>query len=122
MTRLKHMLSSGAIAAILAASALAGSAASAGAERLRDYIYSDSYGNLVIYSRAGYKRIVVGKGYLADELSEYSGTTSDEPHVVRADEAQTYRDCYRPPVVVYGRSFMYGLRDGEMPEISPCAD
>jgi len=121
MMRLKHWLASGGIASVLAAACLAGSATGAGAERLRDYIYADSYGNLVIYSRAGFKRIVVGKGYLADELSEYS-RANDEPHVVRADEEPYYRDCYRPPVVVYGRSFMYGLRDGEMPETSPCAD
>ena len=122
MMRLKHWLASGGIACVLAAAFLTGGATGAGAERLRDYIYADSYGNLVIYSRAGFKRIVVGKGYLADELADDSGASGDEPHVVRADEEPYYRDCYRPPVVVYGRSFMYGLRDGEMPEISPCAE
>ena len=29
------------------------------------------------------------------------------------------RDCYRPPVFVKGRSYMYGLSDGEMPEPQP---
>jgi hypothetical protein len=37
-----------------------------------------------------------------------------------ADEISGYSDCYRPPVLVKGRSYMYGLSDGEMPELSPC--
>ena len=28
--------------------------------------------------------------------------------------------CYQPPVFVKGRSYMYGLSDGEMPNLSPC--
>ena len=36
-----------------------------------DRVYADSFGNLVIHSRSGYKRIVVGAGHLAEELAGY---------------------------------------------------
>ena len=36
-----------------------------------DRVYADSFGNLVIHSRSGYKRIVVGAGHLAKELAGY---------------------------------------------------
>ncbi len=36
-------------------------------------VHADSFGNLVIYSPAGYKRIVVGKGYLAPEFARLHG-------------------------------------------------
>jgi len=86
----------------------------------RDHVYADSFGNLVIESAAGYKRIVVGEGKLAKELSAYVG--DDRPRVEYLDRsAAVYGgDCYRPPVFVKGRSYMYGLSDGEMPELSPC--
>jgi hypothetical protein len=31
-----------------------------------------------------------------------------------------YEDCYRPPHLWKGRSYMYGLPDGEVPQ-APCA-
>ena len=74
-----------------------------------DRAYADSFGNLVIDSATGYKRILVGEG--------------GQPKVLYMDRAGNYadeRDCYRPPAFVKGRSYMYGLADGEMPEISPC--
>ncbi|RWB05898.1 hypothetical protein [Mesorhizobium sp.] len=86
----------------------------------RDRVYADSFGNLVIESAAGYKRILVGEGKLAKELSDYVG--ANQPKIVYQDEPDdvSSRDCYRPPVFVKGRSYMYGLSDGEMPELSPC--
>ncbi|TJW82577.1 MAG: hypothetical protein E5X43_23765 [Mesorhizobium sp.] len=86
----------------------------------RDRVYADSFGNLVIESAAGYKRILVGEGNLAKELSDYIG--AGRPKIVYQDESDdvSSRDCYRPPVFVKGRSYMYGLSDGEMPELSPC--
>lgn len=104
--------------AVLTGAAVAiGSAPASAAERHRDYIYADTYGNLVIYSSAGYKRIIVGKGHLAGELQDYTDS-GDAPNVVRAGEDEYARraDCYRPPVMVRGNSFMYGLTDGEIPE------
>ncbi|RWO57730.1 hypothetical protein [Mesorhizobium sp.] len=86
----------------------------------RDRVYADSFGNLVIESAAGYKRILVGEGELAKEMSDYVG--AGRPKIVYQDEPDdvSSRDCYRPPVFVKGRSYMYGLSDGEMPELSPC--
>ncbi|SIT57686.1 conserved hypothetical protein [Mesorhizobium prunaredense] len=86
----------------------------------RDRVYADSFGNLVIESAAGYKRILVGKGNLAKELSDHTG--AGQPKIIYEDDPDdiSSRDCYRPPVFVKGRSYMYGLSDGEMPELSPC--
>ena len=107
--------------ALAAAAALGGASPGEAAERSRDHIYADSFGNLVVYSRAGYKRIVVGKGHLAAELNAYAAGGPDEPNVVRLDSENDYasrRDCYRPPVLLKGRSYMYGLEEGEIPEPS----
>jgi hypothetical protein len=108
---------------VVAAALLAGSmafAAPAGAET-RDHVYADSFGNLVIESAAGYKRILVGEGKLAKELSAYVGAGQPKADYYEdSDERVERRDCYRPPVFVKGRSYMYGLSDGEMPELSPC--
>lgn len=97
-----------AVAIGFAAPALAGT---------RDRVYADSFGNLVIESAAGYKRILVGEGNLAKELSDYTG--AGQIYENDADDVSS-RDCYRPPVFVKGRSYMFGLSDGEMPELSPC--
>lgn len=116
-------------AAVLAAGMSVGAAADALAwGRYRDHIYADSFGNLVIQSPSGYKRIVVGQGHLAKELSDYEGKT-DEPSTVYLDDNGGYRDgssyyrddCYRPPHLWKGRSYMYGLPDGVVPQ-APCAD
>jgi hypothetical protein len=109
------------LAALLVAVATVGSAAPALADsRHQDRVYADSFGNLVIDSAAGYKRILVGEGKLAKELSAY--TSAGQPKVIyeSAPDDLRGRDCYRPPVFVKGRSYMYGLSDGEMPELSPC--
>ncbi|PZV34253.1 hypothetical protein [Mesorhizobium kowhaii] len=110
------------LAALIVAASVVGLAAPvlAGA-RHQDRVYADSFGNLVIDSAAGYKRILVGKGRLAKQMSDY--TSAGQPKVIyenEADEITGYSDCYRPPVFVKGRSYMYGLSDGEMPELSPC--
>jgi hypothetical protein len=108
---------------LFAAALLAGSAAvpSAPAEaRARDHVYADSFGNLVIESAAGYKRILVGEGRFARELADYVDAGQTEVDTYRETSGSVERDCYRPPVFVKGRSYMYGLSDGEMPELSPC--
>jgi hypothetical protein len=87
----------------------------------RDHAYADSFGNLVVYSSAGYKRIVVGKGYLADKFA--SAAESDGPHVVRLHrEPGRYayiRGAYAHrgecAVLLHGRSYMYGLPDNVVP-------
>lgn len=86
-----------------------------------DHAYADSFGNLVIDSATGYKRILVGEGAMARKMADY--TNAGQPKVLYLDRSNGYagdRDCYRPPAFVKGRSYMYGLADGEMPEISPC--
>lgn len=93
-----------------------------------DRVYADSFGNLVIESAAGYKRILVGEGREAERLSKYvnagqSDSGYDQPEVIysnRADEV-VREGCYRPPVLVKGRSYMYGFDQGEIPlQGGPC--
>ena len=99
---------------------LAITAATPAAAWERDRVYADSFGNLVIESAAGYKRILVGEGKAAREWSGH--TDAGHPNMIYESESDEIGmlDCYRPPVFVKGRSYMYGLSDGEMPELSPC--
>jgi hypothetical protein len=107
-------------AAVLAGAAVIGISGSASAgNRLHEYVYSDSFGNLIVQSPYGYKRIIVGEGRLARKLSSYSG--GHEPNVVYADPEDGYyyyQGCYRPAVLLKGRGYMYGLPDGVLPEPS----
>ena len=106
-------------AAVLAGLATAIAAPAEAGLRHHDRVYADSFGNLVIDSAAGYKRIIVGEGKLAKKLSEY--TSAGQPDVVYDDADEPGAPgCYQPPVLVKGRSYMYGLSDGEMPNLSPC--
>jgi hypothetical protein len=122
-----RFISSAVCGAMLAATATALSVADASAwSRFHDHIYADSFGNLVIQSPNGYKRIVVGQGHLAGKLKSYEGVR--DPDVVYLDEddesyegGALYRDCYRPPYRWKGRSYMYGLPDHVVPQ-APCAD
>ena len=115
---------SNSVRASVAAAVLAGWATTIAAPaeaglRHHDRVYADSFGNLVIDSAAGYKRIIVGEGKLAKRLSEY--TSAGQPDVVYDDADEPGAPgCYQPPVLVKGRSYMYGLSDGEMPNLSPC--
>jgi hypothetical protein len=83
-----------------------------------DRIYADSFGNLVVHSRSGYKRIVVGAGHLAKDLANYEQTGDDG--VVYLDDQETgsvQPTCWKPAVLLKGRSYMYGLEDGELPDL-----
>lgn len=83
----------------------------------QEQVHADSFGNLVIYSPGGYKRIVVGKGYLADEMGGY------EPEVVYLEDGYAVdrvRPCERQGVLLHGRSYMYGLPDNVTPVLSAC--
>jgi hypothetical protein len=88
----------------------------------RDRIHADRYGNLIIESAAGYKRIIVGEGHRAAEFADVADVV--EPNVVYADEGRrsvSGPDCWRPPVLVKGRSYMYGFDQGEIPlQGGPC--
>ena len=62
-----------------------------------DHVYADSFGNLVIHSPAGYKRIIVGEGHLAKELSDFTSagrrrsSTSTRPIASRTPTDATAR-------------------------------
>lgn len=101
-----------AVGAILA---LSGSPVFANDWRYRDRVQADSFGNLVIYSAAGYKRIVVGQGHLAREMQGFVGDEA-EPNVVYLDEGRRVSGRCPHAVLLKGRSYMYGLPDGVVPE------
>ena len=104
------------LAAVLAAGALAAPAYAGSV--YHDRIYADSFGNLVVHSRNGYKRIVVGAGHLAKDLANYEQTGDDG--VVYLDDQETafvQPTCWKPAVLLKGRSYMYGLEDGELPDL-----
>lgn len=70
-----------------------------------EHVYADAFGNLVIESSAGYKRIIVGQGERAREVED--AIAARMPEVVYAD-APVVRRC--PGVRVYhGRSYMYAV-------------
>lgn len=130
------MLMKSVLAAAALALGMAALATPASADRPRDRVEADSFGNLVVWSSAGYKRIVVGKGHLAPELADFvdagrpkvvhGADGRDEGRARRDGDAVHYRHCYRPPVLLKGRDYMYGLADGELPVIGgtchPLAD
>jgi hypothetical protein len=109
--------------ALAAAAFLAGpfSAAAAMAGGLyQEHVHADSFGNLVIYSPAGYKRIVVGQGYLAEALKTAQAEAArphhlQYPHYNRRDDHRYSEHCNRQPVLLHGRSYMYGLPDNVVP-------
>jgi hypothetical protein len=117
-----HMRSASLRSLFLALASAALTSAPALAGGLHDHVYADSFGNLIIHSPAGYKRIIVGEGHLAKELSEF--TSAGEPEVVYLDEDDRVagiRECYRPPWLLKGRSYMYGFDQGEIPfQGGPC--
>ncbi|WP_269931923.1 hypothetical protein [Aminobacter sp. HY435] len=82
----------------------------------RDRVYADSFGNLVVDSAAGYKRILVGQGNSARKMASY--LNSGAPKVVYLDRQgeRATRHCYRPPMLLKGRSYMYGFSEGEIPQ------
>src|SRR5438045_7008551 len=69
--------------AVLIASAMSLTAASDALawSGFHDHIYADSFGNLVIQSPNGYKRIIVGQGHLAKSLKKYEGVSNSAAYV-----------------------------------------
>lgn len=80
----------------------------------RDRVHADSFGNLVILSQAGYKRIIVGMGHVA-EAYQLTGSYY-EPEVIELERPREARRCVRPPHVWHGRGHMYGLDAGVVPQ------
>ena len=98
----------GIIGAVAAAAALAFSIGAAEAGRVKERVYDDSFGNLIIISPSGYKRIVVGMGYIAAEMEA-------EERARYAEGGRYHRHCEYRPVLWKGREQMWGLADGEVP-------
>lgn len=82
-----------------------------------DRIYADSFGNLVVHSRSGSKRIVVGQGALAQELADYVRPQDRNIAYAESGEESVPYECWKPAVLLKGRSYMYGLEDGELPDL-----
>jgi hypothetical protein len=104
---------------VLSSLVFAGPAAAGG---YHDRVHADSFGNLVVYSPSGYKRIIVGQGHLAQELADYG--RGGAPEVVYLDPSgdDAVRRCRAPGVLLHGRSYMYGLPDDVVPVLAhPCA-
>ena len=106
-------------ALVLSGLAFAGSAAAGG---YHDRVHADSFGNLIIYSPSGYKRIVIGQGHLAGELADYTrGGAADVVYFEPAPDDRAARRCRSPGVLLHGRSYMYGLPDNMVPVLAhPC--
>lgn len=108
------------VAAATTAPALAGSFDGAGQGR----VYADAYGNLVIESRAGFKRIMVGKGYMAGDYQALDLETPRETAYLERNGGKLYLRRANPcteGVLIKGRSYMYGLPDGVLPVlVAPC--
>lgn len=87
--------------------------------RSQDHVYADSFGNLVIDSAAGYKRIVIGQGDHVRDVAKFLKSGQPDVEVVYADDEENSvvyeRGCYRPPALIKGRSYMYGFDQGEIP-------
>ena len=98
---------------MLAAGMALTSPAAAGGSHER--VYADSFGNLIVESTVGYKRIIVGEGASARKLAAFTGSTG--PKVIYLDEPdRKVARCYRPPMLLKGRSYMYGFSEGEIPQ------
>ncbi len=109
-----HHLPRLAAACIAGAMALAAISPATAGTQSKERIYDDSFGNLIILSPSGYKRIVVGMGYVAAEMQAQD---QNQPDVVYGDGHDGARDrhCTRPGVLWHGRSYMYGLEENELP-------
>jgi hypothetical protein len=100
--------------AIAAAALILSFAPASAGGYLKERFYDDSFGNLIIISPSGYKRIVVGMGHIAAEME--AERRADAAYPPRHLPPPAYRHCYRPPVLWKGRGYMYGLADGEIPQ------
>ncbi len=100
----------------LAAGVFVAAAPAVAADSYGERYHADSFGNLIVYSPAGYKRIIVGQGHV---LAEYEAQAAAEPQRFEDDgptvESHAYRHCYTVPGMFKGRSYMYGLPDGVVP-------
>jgi hypothetical protein len=96
--------------------AVAAAPALAGNPHYGESYHADSFGNLIVYSPAGYKRIIVGQGHVLAQFESQAGVAEPEVYSPEgAVEGRAYRNCYTVPGSFKGRSYMYGLPDGVVP-------
>ena len=113
----------GGMAALCVGLLSAAAAMPAAAGGLGEQVYADSFGNLVVQSPYGTKRIIVGEGRRAKALAAFTAPRhpasrpSPAPAAGGIDRFGYFHDsCYRPAVLIKGRSYMYGLPEGVVPE------
>lgn len=90
------------------------------AEEARGRIEADAFGNLIIIGASGYKRILVGQaGAIENRQPDLLLRVPAGPHVIgyhTQQERPASVRCWRPPHIWKGRSYMYGLPDGVIPQ------
>jgi hypothetical protein len=84
---------------VVSISALCLLAASAYAGDIRS-VTADSYGNAIIITQGGAKVIAVGQAELAENF-------------VAENNVESGKNCREVGIVLKGRSFMYGIGDGD---------
>ncbi|MBS3647878.1 hypothetical protein KEU06_04450 [Pseudaminobacter sp. 19-2017] len=114
MRLVETVLSASFIGALLAAAALSPASAQS-----RDYVYADTFGNLIIESAAGYKRILVGRAEDAERAFGHMPDRGADP--APGASMAPPADCFRPAFLVKGRGYMYGFDQGVIPPLgAPC--
>ena len=103
------------LSVVLAGLALALAAPAAAGSLYKDRVHADSFGNLVVYSASGYKRILVGQGEVADSYNLTGSYYEPETAQIR-EPVRHLKRCSQPPYRWQGRSHMYGLPDHVVPE------
>lgn len=80
-------------------------------------VTADPFGNLVIRGASGYKRILVGQGSSAAKLAQAAGPAGpDAPSSDQQGQAAGPY-CFSPPILFWGRSYMYGFHEGLIPQL-----
>ncbi len=90
----------------------------AAAGSISEELYADSFGNLVIHSPSGFKRILVGKGHLADEISHRNRMGPKVVYLEKRADGRFLRKsgkACRYGARLHGRSYMYGLPENVVP-------
>lgn len=111
---MRSVLASTAVALAIAL----GLPATAGAQmRGLDRVYADPFGNLVISGATGYKRIVVGEGRSVRQLPKPTIPSGPDVSQLGPQGEGAAPFCYSPPMLVWGRSYMYGFHEGPIPQL-----
>ena len=54
---------------------------------------------------------------MPQELADYERPHAPDVAYVDSDDAAIPYECWKPAVLLKGRSYMYGLEDGELPDL-----